>query len=143
MRIEVHGRTEKPIEDLTVGISIRDRVGNEIFGTNTHHLGIGCTSVAPGASFRAVFDLPVNLGVGGYTLTTALHAGAVHLEGNYDWWDRVEAFQVIPNHEAFFVGCSYLPVAARLEGAPGNLTHEKRADLARVGLSSDDNPRAI
>ncbi len=116
MRIEVHGKTEKPIEDLTVGISIRDRVGNEIFGTNTHHLGIERTAVPPGAAFQATFELPVNLGAGNYTLTTALHAGAVHLEGNYDWWDRVEAFQVIPGGEAFFVGCCFMPVSAKVQG---------------------------
>jgi lipopolysaccharide transport system ATP-binding protein len=115
MRIEVHGRTEKPIEDLTVGISIRDRVGNEIFGTNTHHLGIERTAIPPSATFQAIFELPANLGVGNYTLTTALHAGAVHLEGNYDWWDRVEAFQVVPGTEPFFVGSSHLPVESRVE----------------------------
>jgi len=120
MRIEVHGRAEKPIEELTVGISIRDRLGNEIFGTNTHHLGIDSRAVSSGASFHASFALPVNLGIGNYTLTTALHAGAVHLEGNYDWWDRVQAFQVVPADGAFFVGCSYLPVVAHLaiEGDP-------------------------
>jgi lipopolysaccharide transport system ATP-binding protein len=114
MRIEVHGRTDKPIDDLTVGISIRDRVGNEIFGTNTYHLGVERRAVPPGASFRATFELPANLGVGNYTLTTALHAGAVHLEGSYDWWDQVEAFQVIPGSEAPFVGCCHLPVAVKV-----------------------------
>jgi lipopolysaccharide transport system ATP-binding protein len=114
MTIEVRGRTEKPIEDLTVGISIRDRVGNEVFGTNTRHLGLERTHVGPGATFRAEFQLALNLGVGSYSLTVALHAGKVHLEGSYDWWDRVQAFQVIPGNQPPFVGCSYLPTLVDL-----------------------------
>jgi lipopolysaccharide transport system ATP-binding protein len=114
MRIEVHGRTEKPIEDLTVGISIRDRVGNEIFGTNTRHLGFERSAVGPCTAFRADFRLPLNLGIGHYTVTVALHAGVVHLEGNYDWWDQIRAFQVLPGNETPFVGSCHLPVAVRL-----------------------------
>jgi lipopolysaccharide transport system ATP-binding protein len=115
--VEVDGRSEKPIEDLTVGISIRDRVGNEVHGINTHHLGYERIVVPPGSRFRATFELPANLGVGNYSLTVALHAGAVHLEGNYDWWDQVTVFQVLPGPEAPFVGCAYLPVRAHLSVA--------------------------
>jgi lipopolysaccharide transport system ATP-binding protein len=114
LSIAVRGRAVKPVEDLTVGISIRDRVGNEIFGTNTRHLGLEPTALPPDAPFRADFELPANLGVGHYTLTVALHAGIVHLEGSYDWWDRVLAFRVLPGPQPRFVGCCHLPVAARL-----------------------------
>ena len=105
----------KAVGELTVGIAIRDRLGNEVFGINTHHLGVSCRSIASDTSFRAEFVLPMNLGCGNYTLTTALHAGAVHVEGNYDWWDKVYVFQVLPGPEPPFVGCVHLPTMARLE----------------------------
>ncbi len=114
MTVEVSGRAHESVEDLTVGISIRDRAGTEIFGTNTHHLGFRDVAVDAGKPFHAHFELPASLGVGAYSLTVALHAGSVHLEGSYDWWDRVSVFQVIPGDEAPFVGSTYLPARAHL-----------------------------
>ncbi len=113
--VTVEGRTRVSIEDLTVGISIRDRLGNEIFGTNSRHAGAPCPTLGPGAPFRAEFRFPANLGCGAYTLTVALHAGSVHLEGSYDWWDKVTAFQIVSGREPPFVGSSFLPCEVRLE----------------------------
>ncbi len=90
-------------------------LGNEVYGTNTYHLGLASPALGPGAAFRAEFQFPLNLGCGSYSLTTALHAGSVHIEGSYDWWDKVLVFQVIPGNEAPFVGCAFLPSSARLE----------------------------
>ena len=115
--IRVEGHAEEPVDDLTVGISIRDRVGNEIFGSNTHHLGFERLPVDAQTPFVAEFRMPVNLGAGSYTLTVALHAGEVHLEGSYDWWDQVLVFQVIPGGEPGFAGSSYLPVEAAVSVA--------------------------
>ena len=42
----------------------------------------------------ASFELPLNLGVGSYSITASLHVGAGHVFGNYDWWDGVESIQV-------------------------------------------------
>ena len=80
--IRLQGRAAEAVDDLTVGISIRDRLGNEVFGTNTHLLGIEPHRVEAGQAFRADFRVPLNLGVGSYTLTAALHAGRVHLKGS-------------------------------------------------------------
>jgi lipopolysaccharide transport system ATP-binding protein len=120
--IRLEGRATTEIEDLTAGISIRDRLGNEVFGTNTHLLGIQPHRVEAGQPFRAEFRLPLNLGVGTYTLTAALHAGRVHLQGNYDWWDQVVVFQVMPSKEPPFVGTAYLPVEARVSTDGGEWT---------------------
>jgi lipopolysaccharide transport system ATP-binding protein len=113
--VRIEGRVRERIDGLTVGISIRDRLGNEVFGTNTHHARLAGPSLRPGGAFRAEFGFAMNLGCGTYTLTTALHAGSVHLEGNYDWWDKVLVFQVVPGDEPTFVGCTYLPTTVRFE----------------------------
>jgi lipopolysaccharide transport system ATP-binding protein len=113
--IQVLGHTEREVSDLTVGIAIHDRLGNEIFGTNTHHLGISFGPMAPGVRFRGEFRLAMNLGVGTYSLTAALHAGISHLERNFDWWDGVRAFQVLPGTEPLFGGSCYIPVSGALE----------------------------
>lgn len=113
MRIRVRGRARRAVDDLTVGFAIRDRLGVEAYGTNTFHLGIRGRSLREGEAFEAEFALPANLGVGSYSLTVALHVGAVHVEGNYDWWDEVTTFQVVPGVEPLFVGTAYLPAEVR------------------------------
>jgi lipopolysaccharide transport system ATP-binding protein len=115
--VRVHGEAREAVDAFTLGIAIRDRLGVEAFGTNTHHLGVASPSLAAGESFCADIEMPINLAVGSYALTVAIHAGAVHVEGNYDWWDEVVSFQVMPGGEPVFVGSAYLPATARFTAA--------------------------
>jgi len=94
----------------TVGILIRDRVGNDVFGTNSFHLAPIEGTYEPGEEMTVDFDIQLNLGVGGYTLTAAVHSDATHLVNNYDWWDKVIGLQVVPGPEPPFVGSAWLPV---------------------------------
>jgi lipopolysaccharide transport system ATP-binding protein len=99
----------------TVGILIRDRVGNDVFGTNTFHVAPIDDAFAPGDEIALEFDLQLNLGVGTYTLTIAVHTDATHLANNYDWWDKVIGFQVVPGPEPMFIGSAWLPVRFHVE----------------------------
>jgi lipopolysaccharide transport system ATP-binding protein len=113
VRIEVRGRAVESVVDFTVGVAIRDRLGSDVFGTNSHMLGQS-ESLRAGEGFVAEFELPANLRPGEYTVTAALHAGRVHLEGSYDWWDHALAFQVLPGPEPHFEGVAYLPTMLRI-----------------------------
>lgn len=113
--IRIEGNVDREIRDLTAGISIRDRLGNEVFGTNSRLLSVDVPAFVPGERFRAEFRLPLNLGIGTYALSVAVHSGMVHTEGNYDWWDRALVFQVLPGNEPPFVGGAYLPVSCQIE----------------------------
>jgi lipopolysaccharide transport system ATP-binding protein len=115
LRIRVCGRAVQAVADLTVGIAIRDRLGNDVYGTNSYHLDDEAHHLESGEIFDAEFRLPINLGPDHYTVTAALHAGRVHLEGNYDWWDHAVAFEVVPGPEPYFVGRAYLPVSLQFE----------------------------
>jgi len=115
--IRVSGHTDRDLDELTIGILFRDRLGNDIFGTNTHHLGMAIGPIQKGHAFVATFELPMNLGVGVYSVSAALHCGASHVLGNYDWWDGIQSFQVLPGSEAGFSGCCYIPVLAAFEEA--------------------------
>jgi len=46
----------------TVGFLIRDRLGNDVFGTNTLNLGLATRTYAAGESMEVAFSLPANLG---------------------------------------------------------------------------------
>lgn len=107
--IEVH----EPIDELTVGMLIRDRLGNDVFGTNSFHLDTSASQVLPG-SLRFVFAIPqLLLGVGNYSVTFALHSLDAHIADNYDWWDQALAFQVVPGNWPRGVGVALFPVAGR------------------------------
>ncbi len=104
-----------PMEDPTIGILIRDRMGNDVFGINSYHLGAGGISGEQGDCIEASFSLSLNLGQGNYSLSVAVHPGDSHLIENCDWWDRCLVFQIIPGSGASFVGVASLPVAVQLQ----------------------------
>jgi lipopolysaccharide transport system ATP-binding protein len=98
------------LENLNAGILIRDRLGNDVFGTNTSNLKEDTRLLKTGDNLEVEFTLPLNLGSGSYSLSAAVHPGATHLEGNYDWWDQCLAFQIVPRSSTKFIGVVYLPV---------------------------------
>lgn len=107
------------IEELTVGILVRDRLGNDVFGTNSWHHGQSLRAVQNGQRLQAEFALPaLNLGVGNYSLTVALHSGDTHVGQNHDWWDRALVFQVTPSELPRSIGSSYLPTSVILTASP-------------------------
>lgn len=127
-RLKVALRAEEELPFPTVGFLIRDPKGNDVYGTNTHHLRLKGPSLAPGESVDCMFDFPVELGPGEYTITAALHTQDTHVECNYDWWDKVIGFQVVPGGRPYSVGTASLRVQAGLSGVvnsplPGEARH--------------------
>jgi lipopolysaccharide transport system ATP-binding protein len=95
------------IQNPTFGILIRDRLGYDIFGTNTRLLGIDTGSPQLGHNFEVSYGIDMNLGPGDYTLTISLHMGETHLEENFHWIDRAFAFKVVLSDKRF-IGVSRL-----------------------------------
>lgn len=113
--IRVIAAVHEKISDLTVGILIRDRLGNDIFGTNSWHHGQSLRSIQGGSRVQAEFAIPsLNLGIGNYSLTVALHANDTHVSNNFDWWDRALVFQVTPSELPRCIGSAYLTTAVTL-----------------------------
>lgn len=104
------------IEDLTIGILIRDQLGNDVFGTNSYYHGIRLSNRTEGEKLIAKFDFPaMSLGSGTYSTTIALHAGAAHIARNYDWWDHAVVFEVIPDNSPVSIGICKLPVTIEID----------------------------
>lgn len=99
----------EPLNDPTIGFLIRDRIGNDIFGTNTYHHKIEIDEMAVGQKIEATFETELTLGPGEYSLTLAAHEGPDHVEDNYDWFDRLIVFNVLPDGRPFFSGTAALP----------------------------------
>jgi lipopolysaccharide transport system ATP-binding protein len=113
-RICCRFRFEEALAEYTVGILVRDRLGNDVFGANTSYLDVDTPSGKSGEQIEAEFDLTLNLGYGYYSLTVAVHSPTGHMDRNHDWIDNVLSFQVVPGDTYRFAGVAGLPVSARL-----------------------------
>jgi len=106
------------VENTTVGILIKDRLGNDVFGTNSFHQQLQIPSQKGSISIE--YKLGLNLGVGNYSITVACHTSHNHLDDNHDWWDQAVVFQIIPNEKNMFIGIAALPVSLKVIRDTGN-----------------------
>ncbi|AKU24022.1 ABC transporter ATP-binding protein [Massilia sp. NR 4-1] len=104
IRVKVHA----PLERLVLGYMIKDRLGQQIFGTNTHHLDQALSGLRAGETIDYRFRFPLNLGAGSYSITTALTSNETHLANNYEWRDLAALFIVMNMNRREFVGSSWL-----------------------------------
>jgi lipopolysaccharide transport system ATP-binding protein len=97
------------VQALTAGFLIRDRFGQDIFGSNTHLMGLS-KSLAAGERSTLQLRVPMHLHPGKYTLTLSLHDGADHTERCFQWWDNAVRFEVSGIRGAPFIGvCNLRP----------------------------------
>ena len=102
------------LPDLTIGISIRDRLGHEVFGINNYCLNQPITNVAPGF-YSIRYQVDLDLGANLYNVAVSAHPGETHLIENYDWINNAIVFRVIDNPARKFVGSSYLTTQFSIE----------------------------
>ncbi len=101
-------RVNAPIERLVLGYMIKDRLGQQIYGTNTHHMAMPLDGMVAGDEAEFRFAFPLNLGPGSYSVTTALTSTETHLSDNYEWRDLAFLFIVMNMNRNEFVGTSWL-----------------------------------
>lgn len=106
LRIRV--KVNQPLPRLVLGYMIKDRLGQQIFGTNTHHLERALENLQAGETIDYRFRFPLNLGPGSYSITTALTSTETHLADNYEWRDLAAIFVVMNMNRREFVGSSWL-----------------------------------
>ncbi|MFT4171285.1 MAG: ABC transporter ATP-binding protein [Rhodocyclaceae bacterium] len=97
------------VPELVFGYMIKDRLGQSVFGTNTFHLKAPLTHLKAGETIRLNFDFVANIGVGSYSITTALHTGDTHLARNYEWRDLALLFSIVNVDAPVFEGTSWIP----------------------------------
>lgn len=117
LKIEVKLSIKKEISALTVGFMIKDRLGQAIFGTNTHYLNLFIEGGQPGAKKKCTFEFPTNLGVGSYSVAVAIHSGDSHIVKNYEWRDLAAIFNVVNLNKSESVGSCWFPVSVLTEVA--------------------------
>ena len=110
--IEVDARSD--IDRLVLGYGIKDRLGQVIYGTNTHLKEQPILNVAAGSRYMFDIAFQANLGPGAYSIQTALVSTDTHLVNNYEWRDLGLVFNVANISREHFIGCAWLDPVIRV-----------------------------
>jgi lipopolysaccharide transport system ATP-binding protein len=92
----------------SLGILLRDRFGQDIFGVNTAMRNVALC-LEPGQTRQLVFRLQMNLAPGRYTATFAVHTDTTHHEDCQHWWDNALSFEIMGFAGHRFSGLCELP----------------------------------
>lgn len=101
--IEVKIYSKIDIGDMTVGILVRDRFGQDIFGTNTFHYDMK-VDFEKENEYICTFCMPLNIGSGKYSITAAVHSKDTHLENCSHWLDYACNFEIAGLVGSIFTG---------------------------------------
>ncbi len=101
----------------TVGVLIRDRLGNEVWGTNTELWQVPSGDVRAGETLEVRVRARLRLGAGQYSVTAAVHTGEAHLFDPYDWLEGALVFGVVPVDQRRAVGVVQLEPVIEVERA--------------------------
>jgi lipopolysaccharide transport system ATP-binding protein len=113
--LEVRVRARAPIPRMVLGYMIKDRLGQPMYGTNTHLKELPLTDVGAGEEVVYRFAFPMNLGPGTYSVATAIVSTETHLVNNYEWRDLALVFTVMNMRRAHFEGSAWLDPAIDIE----------------------------
>jgi lipopolysaccharide transport system ATP-binding protein len=117
LNIQVKYTPQEVIPSLTVGFMVKDRLGQSVFGTNTHYLKHAIEDCPAKLSQQCVFTFPANMGVGSYSVAIALHSGDTHVSKNYEWRDLAAVFNVVNLNKPDSVGTCWVPVSVKKDAA--------------------------
>lgn len=108
VRLQFEVDVREPIDRLVLGFSIKDRLGQVMYGTNTDLTGQPLEHADAGD--RIVFEarFRLDLGIGTYSVQVALVSTETHLVNNYEWRDLAMIFHVVNPRLARFEGCNWL-----------------------------------
>jgi len=102
--LKVEAIIQQDIPSLVLGYSIKDRLGQVLFGTNTWHTNQVIENPKKGQKITFDVSFVANFGVGNYSVQLALVDQETHLSENYEWRDLALIFDVINIDKQFFIG---------------------------------------
>jgi lipopolysaccharide transport system ATP-binding protein len=109
VELRIRVRTNADLPRLVLGYMIKDRLGQPIYGTNTHHTRQVVENVTAGTQLDYRVRFPMNIGMGSYSVSTALVSTDTHLVNNYEWRDLALMFTVTNLDRPHFVGTAWVP----------------------------------
>ncbi|PWF49010.1 ABC transporter ATP-binding protein [Massilia glaciei] len=104
-----------PIPRMVLGYMIKDRLGQPMYGTNTHLKELALEHVGAGQKVVYRFQFPMNLGPGTYSVATAIVSTETHLVNNYEWRDLALVFTVMNMRRPHFEGSAWLDPSIEID----------------------------
>ncbi len=108
IRLKIVVEIYQDLECLILGYGIKDKFGQVIFGTNTALTKQPLSKVKKGERYHFDISFFVNLGVGFFSIQTALSSSDTHLTNNYEWQDLALVFEVVNTNKDSFIGFNWL-----------------------------------
>lgn len=108
LRLQVRIRANVALPRLVLGFLLKDRLGQAIYGINTHRLDQPLEHLAAGEEAMYCFSFPARLGKGSYSVSLSLSRDDSHLDKNFEWRDNALIFHVFNTGKEDFVGSSWL-----------------------------------
>jgi lipopolysaccharide transport system ATP-binding protein len=106
--LEITVEAKAAIPRMVLGYMIKDRLGQPMYGTNTHLKELPLDDVQAGQQVVYRFSFPMNLGPGTYSVATAIVSTDTHLVNNYEWRDLALVFTVMNMRRPHFEGSAWL-----------------------------------
>ncbi len=103
INIEIEIFSKIDLEDLTIGIHIRDKFGQDIYGTNTFYQK-KIINIKSNSYYICIYSMYLNIGAGKYTLGVALHTGDWHTNRCFHWIDNAIDFSISLDKNNSFIG---------------------------------------
>lgn len=113
--LQVTVQAHASIPRMVLGYMIKDRVGQTMFGTNTHLKDLALDEIGAGQRVVYRFSFPLNLGPGSYSVATAIVSTDTHLVNNYEWRDLALVFTVVNMRRPHFEGSTWLDPVIEIE----------------------------
>ncbi|MGZ8341546.1 MAG: ABC transporter ATP-binding protein, partial [Telluria sp.] len=113
--LEVTVQAKAPIPRMVLGYMIKDRLGQPMYGTNTHLKELPLDGVAAGEQVVYRFSFEMNLGPGTYSVATAIVSTETHLVNNYEWRDLALVFTVMNMRRPHFEGSAWLDPSIEIQ----------------------------
>ena len=113
--LEINVSVLTEVSSLVVGFMIKDRLGQEIFGTNSFHHEQILHDMQSGSALTYRYRFRADLGTGSYSIAIALHKTESHLSENYEWRDMVKIFKVVNLTQKYFIGVAWLEPQLEIE----------------------------
>ena len=107
-RLQIEYESQTIQDEVSIGLQIKNAMGNIIYGTNSNWLGEKLKF--KDGKLSCEYEFPIYMGEGSYTITIAISENKHNPILIYSWMEKVLAFEVIHTGVADFGGSIYLPI---------------------------------
>jgi len=112
IKLKIIFKVIKNINDLTVGFSIKNRLGVVVYGTNSAFQNYKITDINKNNKIEILFEFAIPFAVGIYNISLGFHQGDNHVNyDSYKWIDNAFDFEVCNSSSAPICdGIVWIPV---------------------------------